>query len=70
MYYISRIVRVNSQLIVYRRDQRIELIKENTSMMSKRNLLALMPPSSQLTNRGSIAKAIRPNNPILVVTLS
>jgi hypothetical protein len=39
-------------------------------MMSKRNLLALMPPGSQLTNRGSIAKAIRPNNPVLVVTLS
>jgi hypothetical protein len=39
-------------------------------MMSKRNLLALMPPGSQLTNRGSIAKVIEPDNPVLVVTLS
>jgi hypothetical protein len=70
MYYISGIIGVDSQSMVHGRDQRTELIEENTSMMSKRNLLALMPPGSQLTNRGSIAKAIGPDNPVLVVTLS
>jgi hypothetical protein len=38
--------------------------------MLKRNLLALMPPGSQLTSRSSTARAIEPNNPVLVVTLS
>jgi hypothetical protein len=70
MYYISGIVGVDSQSMVHGRDQRTELIEENTSIMSKRNFLALMPPGSQLTNRGSIAKAIGPDNPVLVVTLS
>jgi hypothetical protein len=56
--------------MVHGRDQRTELIEENTSMMSKRNLLAPMPPGSQLTNRGSIAKAIGPDNSVSVVTLS
>ncbi|KAE8853123.1 hypothetical protein HRS9122_00115 [Pyrenophora teres f. teres] len=51
MYYISGIVGVDSQSMVYRREQKSELIDENTSMMLKRNLLAPMPPGSQLTDR-------------------
>ncbi|KAF1935092.1 hypothetical protein EJ02DRAFT_486881 [Clathrospora elynae] len=70
MYYISGIVGIDSQSMVHGRDQRTELIEENSSMMSKRNLLAPMPPGSQLTNRGSIARAIKPDNPVSVVTLS
>jgi hypothetical protein len=70
MYYISGIVGVDSQSMVHGRDQRRELIKENTSMMSKRNFLAPMTPGSQLSNCGSIAKAIKPDNPVSVVTLS
>jgi hypothetical protein len=56
--------------MVYGRDQRTELIEENTSMMSKRDLLAPLPPGSQLTDRASIARAIEPNIPVAVVTLS
>jgi hypothetical protein len=33
------------------REQNTKLMNENTSMMSKRNLLAPMPPGSQLTDR-------------------
>ena len=53
MYYISGIVGVDSQSMVHGREQKSELIDENTSMMSKRNLLAPMPPGSQLTDRPS-----------------
>jgi hypothetical protein len=71
MDYISGIVGVDSQSMVHGRDQRTELIEENnTSMMSKRNLLAPLPPGSQLTDRASIARAIEPNIPVAVVTLS
>lgn len=69
MYYISGTVGVDSQSMVHGRDQRTELIEENTSMMSKRNLLALLPPGSQLTNRASITRAIEPDTPVAVVTL-
>jgi hypothetical protein len=47
----------------------MELIKENNSMMLKRNLLAPLPPGSQFTNCASIARAIGPNTPVAVVTL-
>jgi hypothetical protein len=70
MYYISRIVSVDSQSMVHGRDQRTELIEENTSIMSKRNLLALMPPGSQLTARASMARATEIDRPVPVVTLS
>jgi hypothetical protein len=33
------------------REQNTKLMNDNTSMMSKRNLLAPMPPGSQLTER-------------------
>jgi hypothetical protein len=46
LYYISGIVGVDSQSMIYRREQKTKLINENTSMMSKKNLLALMPPGS------------------------
>jgi hypothetical protein len=55
--------------MVHGRDQRTELIEENTSMMLKRNLLALLPPGSQLTDCISTARAIKPNTPVAVVTL-
>ncbi|CAN9286059.1 unnamed protein product [Alternaria alternata] len=51
LYYISGIVGVDSQSMIHGREQKTKLIDENTSMMSKRNLLAPMPPGSQLTDR-------------------
>ncbi|PZD37947.1 DUF3435 domain containing protein [Pyrenophora tritici-repentis] len=51
MYYISGLVGIDSQSMVHGREQKSELIDENTSMMLKRNLLAPMPPGSQLTDR-------------------
>lgn len=41
----------DSQSMIHGREQKTKLIDENTSMMSKRNLLAPMPPGSQLTDR-------------------
>lgn len=49
-YYISGLVGLDSQSMVRGREQRLELISENTSMMLKRNLLAPKPPGSQLTD--------------------
>lgn len=70
MYYISGIVGVDSQSMVHGRDQRSALIDENTSMMSKRNLLAPMPPGSQLTDRPTMAIPTRYDRPVAVVTIS
>jgi hypothetical protein len=70
MYYISGIVGVDSQSMVHGRDQRTQLLDENTSMMSKRNLLAPLPPGSQLTDRASMARAIEPDRSVAVVMLS
>ncbi|KAF1360100.1 hypothetical protein EJ07DRAFT_118025 [Lizonia empirigonia] len=70
LYYISGIVGVDSQSMVHGRDQRTQLIEENTSMMSKRNLLAPMPPGSQLTECANISKAAETDKSVAVVSLS
>ncbi|KAF1945503.1 hypothetical protein EJ02DRAFT_463329 [Clathrospora elynae] len=45
---ISSLIGIDSQSVVHGRAQRVELFSSNSSMMLKRNLLAPMPPGSQL----------------------
>ncbi|EOA89662.1 uncharacterized protein SETTUDRAFT_104713 [Exserohilum turcica Et28A] len=46
--YISSMIGIDSQSVVFGRDQRLGLIGNHSSMMLHRNLLAPMPPGSQL----------------------
>ena len=69
LYYISGIVGVDNQSMVHGRDQRMELFEVNTSMMSKRNLHAPMPPGSQLTDRAN-STAQKTDRDVAVVTVS
>jgi hypothetical protein len=47
--YISSLVGIDTQSVIHGREQRVELISFNSSMMRTRNLLAPMPPGSRLT---------------------
>jgi hypothetical protein len=67
-YYVSGLIAIDSQSVIYGREQNTKLINENTSMMSKRNLLAPMPPGSQLTDR-AIPKVTETNMNITEVAL-
>ncbi|KAJ5035249.1 hypothetical protein J3E74DRAFT_232059 [Bipolaris maydis] len=52
--YISSMIGIDSQSVVLGRDQRMELINNHSSMMLHRNLLAPMPPRSQLAEKSSL----------------
>ena len=51
--YISSMIGIDSQSVVLGRDQRMDLINNHSSMMLHRNLLAPMPPRSQLAETSS-----------------
>ncbi|KAH7551112.1 hypothetical protein BM1_09986 [Bipolaris maydis] len=52
--YISSMIGIDSQSVVLGRDQRMDLINNHSSMMLHRNLLAPMPPGSQLAETSSL----------------
>jgi hypothetical protein len=63
-------VGIDSQSIIRGREQKTQLIEENTSMMSKRNLHAPMPPGSQLTDSANISKVMDTDKAVTVVKIS
>lgn len=48
-YYVSGFIGIDSQSIIHRREQCLELYKESSSIIANRNLLAPKPPGSMLT---------------------
>lgn len=51
--YLSSMIGIDSQSIIFGRDQRMDLINKHNSMMLHRNLLAPIPPRSQLAETSS-----------------
>ncbi|XP_014561718.1 hypothetical protein COCVIDRAFT_33313 [Bipolaris victoriae FI3] len=51
--YLSSMIGIDSQNIIFGRDQRMDLINKHSSMMLHRNLLAPIPPRSQLAETSS-----------------
>jgi hypothetical protein len=75
--YMSSVVGINTQSIVFGRPQQKEMIESHTSMMSSRQLLAPKPPGSQLVDAPvqdtfrSTAKSLEPaHDSIAVADLS